>query len=459
MMIDKSILLELKRIFGDRIIVDKDSLYVYASDAMCEFRTLPAAVVFPKTTEEVAKLMKIAYEHEIPIYPRGGGTSLSGASMVLDSRGIVVSFTKMNRLLNVYLKDLQALAETGITIDELNLRLSQYGVFFPPDPASSPAATLGGCIAMNSGGVRAIKYGVVRNWILGLELVLPNGKVVRTGMGVFKRVAGYDLTQLIIGSEGTLALITKALIKLAPIPKYKVAMYGFFESERIAAETIYDLIISGIDLTAAEFLDRVTLRALGGFMGFKYTGNAMVLIEISGNDVDFLKRELKRAKRIFKEHKALEIKESKSEEEYLAIWKIRKGAAPALASLKPKYLVLDPTVPISKVPDLVEMINRVCEKYGIICGTFGHMGDGNVHPNLLYDPRDRDEVERMKKAAHEIMIETIRMGGTISGEHGIGIEKAELFKKEAGELYEVLQQLKKLFDPKNILNPGKIFVK
>ncbi|MGQ4890922.1 MAG: FAD-binding oxidoreductase [Candidatus Njordarchaeia archaeon] len=455
-MLNKEVQKKLKKIFKDRLLLSKIDKIPYLTDATDIIKAEPLAVVFPLSTKEVLELVKLAREYKIPLYPRGAGTSLSGGPVPLDPKGIVVSFTKMDRILEIREKDLQVDVEPGIVLDDLNMKLRDYNLFFPVDPASSSVATIGGILGENAGGVRAVKYGVTRNWVLSLEVVTGRGDVIVTGARTFKHVVGYDLTSIFVGSEGTLGFITKATLRLVALPKYKSVCYGFFEDQHSASEAVYKMIISGIDVTAVEFLDKNTLEAIKSYTGFEYKGDSMVIIEVSGNSLDYIKFLVDQIMSVFEENNVIEFKQSKNEVDYDSIWKIRKSAAPALANLRPHMFILDPTVPVSKIPEYVDSIDKICKKYNVLCATFGHAGDGNVHPNVLFDPNDPDEVERAKKAAREIYEKAIEFNGTISGEHGVGLEKLAFVGLEVNrEKTAIFRELKKVFDPDNIINPGK----
>lgn len=455
---EKNLVKKLRRIFEDRILVKRIDKLPYVTDATDIIEAEPLAVVFPINTSEVVRLVEIAREYKVPLYPRGGGSSLSGGPIPLVENGIVVSFTKMDKILEIRERDLQVLVEPGVVIDDLNAKLKPFNLFFPIDPASSSVATVGGVVGENAGGVRAVKYGVTKNWVLSLEVVTGTGEVIETGAKTFKHVVGYDLTSLFVGSEGTLGIITKALLRLTALPKFKSICYGFFEDQRAASEAIYQVITSGVDVTAIEFMDKNTLDAIRGFRDFSYKGESMVIAEVAGNDLGYVDHLISQIEDIFKQFGALEFKKSKSEQEYVEIWKIRKSAAQALSNIKPGVLVLDPTVPISKIPEYVEIVDNICRKYGVICATFGHAGDGNVHPNILFDPDNEEEVKIIEKVAREIYIEAINLGGTISGEHGVGVEKLSFLDLEVGKgKIKLFREIKRIFDPDGVINPGKAF--
>ena len=449
----------LTNLFGEDVAFDEDVRRYYSFDAQPIRGVMPTAVVFPRNVEQIRRLLIYASKNKIPIYVRGGGTSLAGGPIPLEEQSIVVSLYRMRRVLWVKREDFQIRVEAGMIMDELNIFLKPYGLFFPVDPGSSAACTIGGAIANNSGGVRGVKYGNIKDgWVLSIKAVLPNGSIIETGTRTFKAAAGYDLTHLFIGSEGTLGVIVEATLRVAPIPRFRSVVKAFFPEEKTAARFVIEVLHSGLEPTAVEFLDRDTLEAVSIYSGLKVEGNAMLLVEFSGRSRNEVEGRVRRLVEMLREWGATSVEWSRDEAEYSRIWMIRKAAAPSLGNLKPKYLILDPTVPISRIPDIVEVCRRVAEKYGLRIATFGHAGDGNVHPNVLYDPRDPEEFERARRAAEDIAIETIKLGGTVSGEHGIGLEKIKTYAREAGqEKLKIMWSIKRLFDPNCILNPWKFF--
>ena len=456
---DNGTLKFLREVFRENVVTEDEIRAFYSFDAQPIRGHPPGAIVFPTEIKQIRRLLIYASERKIPIYIRGGGTSLAGGPIPLVKDAIVISLYKMRKIIRLNLRDFQVRVEAGLILDELNIFLKKYGLFFPVDPGSSAACTVGGAIANNSGGVRGVKYGNIKDgWVLSVKAVLPNGEIIETGTNTFKAAAGYDLTHLFIGSEGTLGVVVEATLRVAPIPRYKVVAKAFFTDEREAARFVVDILHSGLDPTAVEFLDRDTLKAIHKYSGIKIEGNAMLIIEFTGNTRDEVDGKMQKLAMYLEEKGATSIEISKTEDEYKKLWMIRKAAAPSLGNLKPKYLILDPTVPISKIPDIIEACRNIAQKYGLIVATFGHAGDGNVHPNILYDPRDPDEFERARKAAEEIAYETLKLGGTVSGEHGIGLEKIKTYAVEAGkEKLDLMWRIKKLFDPTGILNPFKFF--
>jgi glycolate oxidase len=433
-------------------------LITYSSDASID-SGMPNLVVWPTTPEQISKIVKLANEYHFPIIPRGAGTGLSGGA-VPKYGGVILDLSRMNKILEISTQDLQVLVEAGVVADDLNQELAKHGLFFPPDPASSSAATIGGMLAENAGGIRAVKYGTTREWVLGLEVVLPTGEVLWVGRRAMKWVAGYDLVRLFIGSEGTLGIITKALLKVRPLPETALSAFAMFSSLEQAVHCVYKIIIEGLEPSKVEFLDQITLDAISKYTGTSFPpGEAAIIIELDGEKLSVEKR-LERLIEIFKEEKALSYDVARTPEENMRIWQARKAALPALSSVKPTVVIEDVTVPISKLPYMVKVVQEISKKFNIPVATFGHVGDGNFHPCILLDIRNRDEVERMEKCALEIAKAAIKVGGTVSGEHGIGTLKMNMYRHEAPtELVKLLLKIKRALDPNNIMNPGKIFPK
>ncbi|MFX0163372.1 MAG: FAD-binding oxidoreductase [Candidatus Hodarchaeota archaeon] len=447
---------QLMDILGEnKVLTSKVDLLCYSRDAS-QIVGMPEVVVLPSSTEEVSKILSLASQSRIPVVPRGSGTCLSGGAVPIKG-GIVVDLSHMNKILEIDMENFQVFVEPGVVHADLNRELSKYGLFFPPDPASQDVCTIGGCLANNAGGPRAVKYGVTRDWVLGMEVVLPSGEILWTGSQTRKCVSFYDLSRLFIGSEGTLGIITKALLKVTPLPETRLSSIAFFKDAKQAARCVYEIIGKGLDPSACEFMDEQVLRAVSNFRNdFNYVGKAMILVELDG-EKNYVQQRLKKLKEIFEQFNALRYNLAEDEKNTLQLWEIRKSSAPSLTSLgKPTCIIEDVTVPISKLPDLVEAIENVSKKYDILIGTLGHAGDGNLHPNLLFDERYPEEVERAKKAAREIMNEAIKLGGTLTGEHGIGVSKLDMVPLEHSTVeMELALKIKRAIDPYGIMNPGK----
>ncbi|MHA1238294.1 MAG: FAD-binding oxidoreductase [Candidatus Odinarchaeia archaeon] len=441
----------------ENVLTDPVDLLVYSTDAT-PLKSKPCIVVFPTTTEQVTEIIKYANEKKVPVVPRGAGSSLSGGPVPIKG-GIVLDFTKMNRILEIDEENFTVLVEPGVVYKDLDKELAKRGLFFPPDPSSQDWCTIGGMIAENAGGMRAVKYGVTRDWIMGAEVVLPTGKVIWSGAKTRKFASGYEIYRLMVGSEGTLGVITKAILRVTNLPNVRLAASAYFETLKQAGHCIYEIMRSGIDPSGAEVMDRLTMEAVSKFTGLTFPEcGAMVIIELDGDSKEYVNMRLKKLKDIFSKMNAISYKIAETEEEAENLFESRHSAYSALTTYKPTAELEDVTVPISKVPEMFEAINKIAEKYNLLVATFGHMGDGNIHPNFLYDERDPDEVKRVEKAKEEIFRAALEMGGTLTGEHGIGAMKREYFALEhKSEEIEAMKIIKQALDPNNILNPGKIW--
>ncbi len=449
---------ELAAIAGpENISVEPLQLEVYSRDPTV-VRGTADIVVWPKSAEEISKIMNFANKTKIPVYPRGAGSSLCGGP-VPTQHGIVLSLERMNKILEIDVDNLQFLAEAGVSIREINDRLKPFGLFIPPDPASEVACTIGGCVANNAGGIHAVKYGTFRDWVLGLEVVLPTGEIVSTGTKTRKSVSGYDLTGLITGSEGTLAVITKIRAKVVALPESRMVTTAYFKSPEDAGRASFKIMIKGLNPSAMELLDKTTMETISQYLTMKLPpAGAMLIIEFDGPRDDVDKR-IATAESICKQEGVIEIKTPATEQESQELWNARKTAFQSLAVLgKTSILIEDITVPISRIPEMLRRIHEIAQKHGILVPTFGHIGDGNLHPHVLYDEENKEEYEKAMAATDDIFKTAVELGGTISGEHGIGVLKRKFFPLEHDPLETaVMKRIKKLFDPNNILNPHKIF--
>lgn len=449
----------LEQIVGpENVSTEHVDLLCYSRDAS-EIVGMPDIVVWPTNTPQASEIVKLANELKVPVTPRGAGTCLSGGPVPARG-GILLVLTKMNRILEIDIANLQVLVECGVVWQDLNNALTPYKLFLPPDPASREACTIGGCMAECSGGIRAVKYGTFRDWALGLQVILPNGEIIETGAKTRKSVSGYDLTRLFIGSEGTLGIITRARLRIFPLPRVRLVMSAYFNSMESAGKAIFRITTSDLAPSAAELMDKQTVEAVSKFMNMKFPEHiALAIFEFSGSTLGEAKRRVRRARKLCEIEKATRIDISKTVEESDRLWKARKSAGPALATLKPSSLHEDATVPPSRIPEMLTRIGQIAEKHNVLIPTFGHVGDGNLHPIILYDERNPDEVKRAERATADIFRAAIELGGTLSGEHGIGLSKAPFFSMEHSDPEtEVMQKIKVVLDPNNILNPGKIWV-
>ncbi len=458
-MIDKTFIEKCKNIFGsDNVLTDKAELIAYSYDATPGIpREIPGAVVFPENTKQIQELIFLARQTKTPIYPRGSGTSLSGGPVPL-SKGVVISFQKMNKIIEIDPDNLTATVQPGVIIADLNAAVSKYGLLYPPDPGSMATATVGGSVAENSGGLRGLKYGVTKHYIMGMEVVMPTGEVFRFGGKTVKNVTAYDFTHLFVGSEGTLGIITEIICKLIPAPKYRKAMIAFFNKLEEAGKTVTDIVRNHVIPATLEIMDKVTIHTVENYakVGLPTDVEALLLIEVDGMGQDSVLWEAEKCVEIIKQNNgSYKIAETDSERD--SLWAARRAALPALAQVKPSTVLEDATVPRTKLVDMLIAIQNIAKKYNLMIGTFGHAGDGNLHPTILVDPMDKDEMERLHKAVDEIFEIALSLGGTLSGEHGIGVAKIKYLKNEIGRSgVETMRRIKQALDPDNILNPGKL---
>ncbi len=440
-----------------RILQDKVDLYSYAYDA--SFGTyLPDVVVQAKATTEVSKIMKLANEYEIPVYPRGHGTSLSGGPLPVKG-GIVLDLSKWDQKLLIDPEDMVAVVSPGVITADINAAAMKEGLIYPPDPSSSNVATIGGNLAENSGGPRGLKYGVTKDYVIGLEVVTPEGEVIQTGGRTLKNVTGYDLTKLIVGSEGTLGIITEAILRLRPKPQATKTMMALFEDIVDSGKAISNILSAGILPSKLEIMDNASIAAVEAYepLGLPTDVGALILIELDGHPTA-IADEIARVEEVCKEAGTREIKMAETDQEASELWKARKLVSPAIVRLKPTKISEDATVPRSKIPLMFQRLKEIKEKYQVDLVVFGHAGDGNLHPNIIADKRDQEEMHRVEQAVEEIFQTAIELGGTLSGEHGIGTLKAPFMEMELGEAgVDMMRRIKLSWDPKNILNPGKIF--
>lgn len=433
---------------------------VYSYDASPQFQAMPDAVVAPRNKAEVQAVVKLCNKYRIPVVPRGSGSNLCAGTCPVEG-GIVLLFKHMNRILEIDEENLTVTVEPGVITLDMIKAVEAKGLFYPPDPSSMKISTIGGNINENSGGLRGLKYGVTRDYVLALEAVLANGEVIRTGGKLAKDVAGYDLTRLLVGSEGTLAVITEATLKLVPMPEAKKTMLALYQDIEACAQTVSDIIANRIIPATLEFLDQPTLQAVEAFahIGLPTNVKAVLLIEQDGPQ-EVVERDIEKIADICRKQHAVDVKVAASPEHAEALMTARRSALSALARLKPTTILEDATVPRSEVAKMVVAINEIAEKYGLHIGTFGHAGDGNLHPTCLADIRDQDEMERVEKAFAEIFQKAIELGGTITGEHGVGMAKAPYLEWKLGKPgISVMNAIKNALDPNHILNPGKVFAK
>jgi glycolate oxidase len=455
-MLKPSILKELKSIVGPaNFSVSPEELVVYSYDATQQ-ESLPWAVTRPRSSREVSEMLKLANRERFPVVPRGAGSGMSGGSVPVQG-GVVLSFERMNHILEIDEKDFLAVVEPGVITGDLQQEVESRGLFYPPDPASSKFCTLGGNVAECAGGLRAVKYGVTKDYVLGLEVVLPTGEIITTGARTVKSVAGYDLTKLIVGSEGTLGVVTRITLRLLRLPETVRTVTAFFSDVQRAAAASSDIMTAGIVPRALELVDHSALRAVEANLkeDFSHGAGALLLAEVDGY-AESTEREAQQIAAIMTRCGATRVNRAESEMEREQLWKARRAISPALMTIKPIKLNEDIVVPRGRIPDILREIAAIAEQHGLLIVNFGHAGDGNIHTNVMVDETD---LPKAKIAVREIFAATLRLGGSISGEHGIGLSKAAYLPMELGsEAIEAMKRIKQALDPNNILNPGKIFI-
>ncbi len=451
----KQLVQEVVSIVGKgNVLEDKASLAVYEYDASL-FQGRPDVVAFPTDTQQVAQLVKLANREKVPFLARGAGTNLSGGTAPTRG-GIIIDLCRMRRILEIDTKNQTALVEPGVYNLTLQNALAPLGYYYAPDPASQKVSTLGGNLGENSGGPHCLKYGVTSNHVLGAEVVLPNGEVV--WLGGAAESPGPDLMGLFVGSEGTLGIATKILVRIMRQPEHVVTILGIFQSLEEAGQTVSDIIGQGIIPATLEIMDNLVIRAVEASVkaGYPEDAEAVLIIELDGL-ADGMDEQAQRIEEICKANNVVSVRRAKDNAERAELWAGRRGAFGAVARLRPSYLVCDGTVPRTKLPDALRAVKEVSKKYGLPIGNVFHAGDGNLHPLILFDGRNPQELEKVHKAGTEILEAVARLGGTISGEHGIGTEKLKemrlIFREED---LEMMRRIKKAMDPAELCNPGKL---
>jgi glycolate oxidase len=452
------VLQELLSAFPGRSVVqDRDRLEEYGRDESDLGTFPPDVAVLPESADDVRKVFAIASRHRVPVVPVGARSGKSGGSLAVQG-GIAVSMERMNRILEISAEDLVARVEPGVITGELQSQVEKVGLFYPPDPNSLEICSIGGNVAENAGGPRALKYGVTREWVLGLTVVIPTGEILRTGHRSIKGVAGYDLTGLLVGSEGTLGIVTEVMVKLLPRPRHVATALVAFESVAVAARAVSRVLAQGVVPRCLELMDEVSLAAAMKTSPFQFPAGAgaALLVETDGNDEEQVFAEIVRVAEIVQGDAAGEVVVAQNEAQRRAIWETRRYLSVNLKSLHPLKLSEDVAVPRSRIPEMVERAKRAGEGRGLTVATYGHAGDGNLHCNVLFDREE--ERPKVDEAVGEIIRAAVELGGTITGEHGVGLAKRDFLPLEQGaELLELQRRLKAVFDPLGILNPGKIF--
>jgi len=443
---------------GRHVVRERERLEEYGRDESDLGTFPPEVAVLPESAEDVRRLLAIASRHRVPVVPVGARSGKSGGSLAIQG-GIALSLERMNRILEISPEDLVARVEPGVITGVLQGEVEKLGLFYPPDPNSLEICSLGGNVAENAGGPRALKYGVTREWILGLTVVLPTGEVLKTGHRSIKGVAGYDLTALFVGSEGTLGVVTEIMVKLLPRPRHVATALVAFESVAVAARAVSRVLAQGVVPRCLELLDDVSLAAAMKSSPFQFPAGAgaALLVETDGNDEEQVFGEIVRVAELVQGDAAGEVVVAQNEAQRRAIWETRRYLSVNLKALHPRKLSEDIAVPRSRIPEMVARAKRAGEGRGLVVATYGHAGDGNLHCNVLFDEEaDRPKVD---EAVAEIVRAAVELGGTITGEHGVGVAKrAFLPLEQSAELLALQRRLKGVFDPLGIMNPGKIFL-
>jgi glycolate oxidase len=457
-MIKEEMLREIKTIIPEnRILTELSERYSYSYDASFG-EYLPDIVVQPKNAKEVSALVKLANVYITPVYPRGAATSLSGGSLAVKG-GMTLDMSQFEKKLIIDRENLLAITSPSVITSEIHKRAEEVDLFYPPDPSSSHVSTIGGNLLENSSGPKGLKYGTTKEYVIGLRVVTPTGEIITTGGQTVKNVTGYDLTRLIVGSEGTLGIVTEAIIRLIPKPLARKTLLASFSKLHDSGHAITKILSSGILPSAMELMDNACIRAVENYQpsGLPIDAEAIVIIEVDGHPAA-IEEEMKKCAEICSEQGATKVRVAGTEAERNDIWQARKMVSPAITQMGPTKISEDATVPRSKIPLMVEKLQQIRKKYNLNLVVFGHAGDGNLHPNIITDKRNKEEMKRVELAVSEIFEAAIELGGTLSGEHGIGTLKAPYMELEMGkEGLLMMKKIKEAWDPNNILNPGKIF--
>ena len=457
--VDPALLARLREIAGEaQVLTAPEDTIPYGFDGTAALKGPVGVVVLPGSTEEVAQVVRLAGERGLTVVTRGSGTGLSGGSV--PSEGcIVLCLTRLDKVLEVDAANLTVRAQAGAITAAVDAAAARHGLFYPPDPGSMKISTIGGNVAENSGGLRGLKYGVTRDYVMGLEVVLPDGRVARFGNACVKDVAGYSMKDLFIGSEGTLGIITEVLLKVLPRPAARRTMLASYDRMEDAAQTVSDIIAAKIIPCTLEFLDRMTIGCVEDYakIGLPRDCEALLLMETDGHPAA-VEDEAAQMLALARARGARDVRAARDEAEALRLATARRSAFSALARVRPTTILEDVTVPRDKLAEMVGFIAEVAKKHRLLVGTFGHMGDGNLHPTFLTDERDAAEMARVHEALEDIVTRTLALGGTITGEHGVGLAKKAWLRRQVGEnSHDLMREIKRAWDPRNLLNPGKIF--
>jgi len=455
--IETSLAEQLREICGPEGVIDSpEELIVYECDAFTIAKAVPAAVVFPTSTEQTSRVLALLHEQAVPFVPRGAGTSLSGGCLPVDG-AVLVSTARMNEILQIDIRNRLARVQAGVVNIHITNAVNDQGYHFAPDPSSQPACTIGGNIATNAGGPHTLKYGVTVNHVLGLTLVMPTGRVVDLG-GATEDSPGYDLTGVVVGSEGTFGIVTEAIVRLTPNPASYRTLLAAFDSVDDASQCVSEIIAQGIIPVALEFMDQLMIRAVEDAYGFGLPrdAEAILIIELDGLEAG-IDSAAGRVETLCRQHAARRVERAVTEEQRLQLWKCRKMAFGAIGRLSPCYCTQDGVVPRTRLPEMLRYVYEVGRKYDLRIANVFHAGDGNIHPILLFDEQDADQTRRVLDASKEILAKCVELGGTITGEHGIGVEKTESIRLMYNEDdLAAMRRLREVFDPDGLANPGKI---
>ncbi len=457
-MIPENVIRKIEAIVGpEHVLTSPEECWTYGYDAT-DRAQMPEAVVFPGSAQEISQILKLANEHSFAVTPRGAGTGRSGGAVPI-AGGVVLVLTRLNRIIEINRQDLVAVVEPGVILGRLKREVEAQGLYYPPDPASAEFCTIGGNVAECAGGAVAVQWGVTRDYVLGLEVVLPTGEIIEAGTRTMKGVVGYDLTRLFLGSEGTLGVITRIILRLVAKPAARQTLAAGFETLTAAAQAVSRILTAGLAPTALEFMDRVTLNCVRELLPFEVpeTAAALLLVAVEGHPHDVEERAAAIA-RFCEEQGAKPVLRAQTAAEADNLWQARKVVSPALLKVKPNKVSEDVVVPLGAIPTLIDDLQKISRRRGLLIPCYGHAGDGNIHVNVLYDRKIETEREAVNPTVVDIFALTRELHGTLSGEHGIGLTKAPYLGMELSEAAMALQQrLKRAFDPHNIMNPGKIF--
>lgn len=443
-----------KLLGSGRVSIEEEELVANSIDAYPGAFYKPEVVLWPETPEEVSGILRYSYERRIPVYVRGAGTGLTGTAPIYG--GALINTMRMNKVLEVYEDDMQVSVQPGVIYEKLNRELESYGLFFPPDPSSGSVCTVGGMVASNASGLKAVKYGTTRDYVLGLEVALPDGRVVRLGSRTFKYSTGFDLLRMMIGSQGTLGVFTEITLRLRKVPDYVETASFFFPDVESAVRTVYKIVRRGLDVAALEFMDGEMIKAVSEFKRIDLPeSKAMIIVEGHGSEHS-VRDTIEKCVQIARENKAVEIIIAREPEERERLWAARRGAYPATLRLSRHMIISDVVVPLSRLEEAVRKAYEIGRKYGLEVHVVGHFGDGNLHVHWAAG-KDPGKARQMREANEELAYWVVEVGGAVSGEHGIGIEKKKFMRLQHGQAYTLMLDVKRLIDPRCILSPGIIF--